>query len=227
MHMMRPLIGAIALVVCFAGYACSGSYTSTVVGCLEGNGVKASEERKLTPFDAIDMDGAFEARITCGRPGQEQVRITTDKNLLDKITSDVRSGTLHLSIDGSICTKIGILVELTADQFDRLTSGGSADIQIQGFDNDALQLTVNGSGDVQAAGKTGKLHARLNGSSDIQTVDLRAKHTIVAITGSGSAEVWASEQLDAQITGAGDISYGGNPAKVTKQVMGVGDISPL
>ena len=46
------------------------------------------------------------------------------------------------------------------------------------------------------------------------------------ITGSGDAAVRATEELDASVTGSGDVHYSGNPPQVRKNVTGSGDISP-
>jgi hypothetical protein len=45
------------------------------------------------------------------------------------------------------------------------------------------------------------------------------------IGGNGRAEVTATNTLDATVTGAGAITYGGSPAHVTKTVTGIGAIS--
>jgi len=46
----------------------------------------------------------------------------------------------------------------------------------------------------------------------------------VGISGTGSAHVRVSEQLDARVSGVGSIVYSGNPS-VRKSVSGVGRIS--
>ena len=49
---------------------------------------------------------------------------------------------------------------------------------------------------------------------------------LTKVYGSGDATVRASEQLDASVTGSGDVHYSGNPPKVRKNVTGSGGIAP-
>ena len=43
--------------------------------------------------------------------------------------------------------------------------------------------------------------------------------------GAGSISVYASERLDASVSGIGSIDYSGNPATVNRSVSGLGKIS--
>jgi hypothetical protein len=65
----------------------------------------------------------------------------------------------------------------------------------------------------------------LGGSGDAQLGQLVAGDVKVVVGGSGHAAVTATKSLDAAVTGVGAVDYGGNPAKVTKNVTGVGAIS--
>ena len=51
----------------------------------------------------------------------------------------------------------------------------------------------------------------ITGSGDFKGDQLKGKSTVVHITGSGSAKVYASEKLDTHITGSGDVYYAGRP----------------
>jgi hypothetical protein len=76
-------------------------------------------------------------------------------------------------------------------------------------------------------GNTGELSVALEGSSEIRARDLHAGQVQVSISGAGSAEVYASETLAAEISGVGDIRYGGQPAKVVRTITGWGTVAPL
>ncbi len=55
--------------------------------------------------------------------------------------------------------------------------------------------------------------------------DLLSENARVDITGAGSAEVYASVKLDAQVSGAGSVNYKGNPTNVKQEVSGAGSVS--
>lgn len=47
----------------------------------------------------------------------------------------------------------------------------------------------------------------------------------LVMSGAGKADVYASEKLDVDLSGAGSVHYSGNPASVTKHISGVGFVS--
>jgi len=78
---------------------------------------------------------------------------------------------------------------------------------------------------ITASGSARRLDVALGGSGDAQLGRLVAGDVRDVIGGSGRAEVTATNTLDATVTGAGAITYGGSPAHVTKTVTGIGAIS--
>jgi hypothetical protein len=51
-----------------------------------------------------------------------------------------------------------------------------------------------------------------------------AQDVEISVTGAGKADVYASNLLRAAITGAGNVSYHGNPKSVEKKIAGAGKI---
>jgi hypothetical protein len=49
----------------------------------------------------------------------------------------------------------------------------------------------------------------------------------VAISGAGSAEVYASVKLDATVSGAGNVNYKGNASEVNQHVSGAGSVKKV
>src|SRR5262249_7173468 len=89
-----------------------------------------------------------------------------------------------------------------------------------------FQTTLNGTGNVNAAGKADSVAVVITGAGSVNFKKLEAKDTTVRITGSGSAEVNASSSLDSTITGTGSIRYSGNPAHTKQNITGVGSVNP-
>jgi hypothetical protein len=58
----------------------------------------------------------------------------------------------------------------------------------------------------------------------LQAGDLMAQDVEISVTGAGKADVYASNLLRAAITGAGNVSYHGNPKSVEKKIAGAGKI---
>jgi len=49
--------------------------------------------------------------------------------------------------------------------------------------------------------------------------------TLIRVTGAGSVDVYATQQLDAIVSGVGQITYAGDPPVVNKNVSGIGTIN--
>ncbi|MBO5679215.1 MAG: DUF2807 domain-containing protein, partial [Bacteroidaceae bacterium] len=74
-----------------------------------------------------------------------------------------------------------------------------------------VSVNINGSGDVQLAGKAREAHYDINGSGDIDCDQLHCLHVNAAINGSGDIECYASESINANINGSGDVDCIGQP----------------
>ena len=85
---------------------------------------------------------------------------------------------------------------------------------------------VTSEGQVTLAGKVNRLLASLTGASKLKAADLPADDVELSVTGAGKADVTASNLLRASITGAGKVSYGGQPKSVEKKITGAGKIEP-
>jgi hypothetical protein len=54
---------------------------------VEGSGVEASEQRDVEAFREIELDGSADVTVTIGGP--PSVTVTTDDNLLERVTAEV------------------------------------------------------------------------------------------------------------------------------------------
>jgi hypothetical protein len=76
-------------------------------------------------------------------------------------------------------------------------------------------------------GQTRDVDLDLTGAGHAHCYDLLAENTKVDISGAGSADVYASVKLDAQVSGAGSVNYKGNAANVNQHVSGAGSITKV
>jgi hypothetical protein len=96
-----------------------------------------------------------------------------------------------------------------------------------GVSNSGLTLDIEGSGDVEAVGRTQMLNATIEGSGDFNLRGLYARDARVRIDGSGDATVAVSGFLDASVSGSGDIRYAGRPAQISVHRGGSGSVSRI
>jgi hypothetical protein len=80
---------------------------------------------------------------------------------------------------------------------------------------------------VELAGKTYTLDAGISGAGKLNARDLITEETGLNISGSGAATVHASEKLQVEIVGVADVNYYGNPKKIDKQIIGIGNLNRM
>ena len=80
----------------------------------------------------------------------------------------------------------------------------------------ATQVTLDGSVD--------ELLADMTGASELKASGLQTKTSEISTTGAGDAEIAVANTLKVAITGAGKVTYSGNPKTIEKHITGAGSI---
>jgi hypothetical protein len=195
------------------------------LNAIHGSGAAKTEARAVGSFSKIDLTGAPDVEVMVGPA--VSVAVTADDNLLPFIETTVDGETLKIGSKQSYSTSIGVKVKITVPALHGVLVTGSGDIHAAGLKAGQLEVNVTGSGDVTLSGVVDQLRARIIGSGDLRAGDLTAKNVSVGVTGSGDASVRATEQLEANVTGSGNVRYAGNPTHVARNVTGPGEIGPL
>ncbi len=209
---------AVALIEHFEVFG--GSSGSTV----EGSGVPAMQVRDVAAFDSVELAGSNNVVIRVGE--KQSVVVKADDNLLDRVTTEVRSGQLVVAnTPGSFSTNSPMSVEVGVPTLSRLTLRGSGNIVVGGVEAESLEVTLPGSGTLTGSGTAARLDVTVGGSGTVQFTQLVANEVRAVVGGSGSIFVTASKSLDASVSGSGAILYVGNPQDVTKSITGTGAIT--
>lgn len=155
--------------------------------------------------------GNYRLTVTASSPSLKQVDVKGSSDVLLK--GSVKGESLQLNVAGS--------GDIDADDlhFTHLvgTVKGSGDIDLKKVKATNVNMQVNGSGDIKVEGSALQATLTVRGSGDIVADELLATHTIATVVGSGDIECYASQQLDAEVRGSGDIEYKGHPSVVNKQ----------
>jgi Putative auto-transporter adhesin, head GIN domain len=211
-----------AAVVLSAGMAFAMSRTGTV-DCLHGEGPVRTERRNLSPFTQIEVNGAFDLQVVCGRG--LKIEVTAQDNLLSHIRTRIYGPTLVIDTDAAICTQKALRIDIGTPRLGALTVNGAVDATVSGIDAPGFSLALSGAGDVQLSGKATTLDARLTGAGDLRAETLQTRRTVVVLDGAGEAAVHASRHLTATIAGAGDITVYGNPPQIDETITGMGEVT--
>jgi hypothetical protein len=191
---------------------------------IHGSGHAKTESRAVASFAKIDLAGSPDVEVAVGPAAS--VSVTTDDNILPIIETKVDGETLKINSKRSYNTSLGVKVSITVPDLQGVSVSGSGNIHVEGLKAGDMDASVTGSGDITLNGVVDRLRARIVGSGDLRAGDLAAKNVQVSVTGSGDAAVRATEQLDARVTGSGNVRYSGNPPQVQHHVTGSGDIAP-
>ena len=196
-----------------------------VAGChlpgIRGNGRIKTEERPIATFANVDASGAFEIEWQNGPPA---VRVTTDENLLPYIENNVSDDTLHLSTREHVWPTHGVKVVISSPTRAGGRIRGAVKLTVKQLSGPTFALESKGASEVLLDGNIGRLLADMTGASKLAADGLQTKTAEISTTGAGDAEVAVSDTLNVVITGAGKVTYSGNPPTIKKQITGAGSI---
>ena len=202
-----------------------GACVVVVAGChlpgIRGNGHIKTEERQVGAFASLDAGGAFEIEWQEGSPA---LRITTDENLLPYIEDNVSDNTLHLRTRDHVWPTHGIKVVISSPTRTGGRIRGAVKLTVKQLSGPTFALEAKGASEVSLDGSIDRLLVDMTGASQLAAEGLKARTVEISTTGAGDAEVAVSDALKVAITGAGKVTYSGNPTTIKKQITGAGSI---
>lgn len=206
------------------------------------------QDRKLSGFRAVVSTGSFDVVLKQG--GSESVKVEADAEVINEIITEVRNGTLTIRSKNTrswsnMWNNRKITIYVVAKDLNSVVLSGSGDLKIENqFNTNKLELrlsgsgdfkgsvnvktleaSISGSGDFSISGKAEESTVSISGSGDYHGGDLMTKSTAIRVSGSGDASIYASENVEASVSGSGDVHYNGHPKNVSKVAHGSGDIS--
>ena len=191
------------------------------VGGIMGNGQILTDTRPVSDFSEIQADGGFYIEWRNGAPS---LSITTDQNLLQYITSENEDHRLRLHSRGNLWPThhINVVISSPARAGARLT--GAARLTVSQLSGHNFAVESTGAATVKLDGSVDDLVTDMTGASKLDADGLQVKTATISSTGASKADVNVSESLKVSITGAGKVTYAGNPPTVEKRISGAGSI---
>jgi len=192
------------------------------VGGIIGNGHIVTDSRPVADFSEIEANGGFQIEWRSGPPS---LTITTDQNLLQHITSENEDHRLRLHSGGNIWSRHGIKVAISSSTRSGAKLTGAARLTANQLSGHNFAVESTGAAKVHLDGAVDDLVTDMTGASKLEADSLQTKTAEISSTGASHAEVAVSESLKVSITGAGKVTYSGNPPTIEKHVSGAGSIS--
>jgi Putative auto-transporter adhesin, head GIN domain len=196
-----------------------------VAGCrwigIRGNGNIKTDERTISAFANIDAGGAFQIEWQNGEPA---LRITTDENLLPYIESQISGDTLRLRTREQIWPTHGVKVVISSPTRNGARISGAVKLTAKQLSGPKFAFEATGASQVKLDGSIDQLLADMTGASELNASGLQTRTAEISTTGAADAQIAVSETLKVAITGAGKVTYSGNPKTIEKHITGAGSI---
>lgn len=181
-----------------------------------------SEVRAVPAFRAVELAGTLKVEVTVGAPARVEISAGTD--VIGKVSTTVKDGVLVIDTRSRLRNQGPIRAIVTVPALSGVTISGTGQMEVHGIASDRFAVSLPGTGGVKLTGSTGALDLRVDGTGEVSAKELAAKDATVEISGTGSATLRATQSLEATVTGTGNISVHGKPARVRKSVSGLGNI---
>jgi hypothetical protein len=183
------------------------------------------------------------------------LRVEGNPQLIDKVITQWEGDELKITYNATISDWAGfqwIIAEnrlryyVTVRELHNLTLGGAGMVRADGLTGELLTVNhagigkltlkglqyhelavkLGGLGEIHVAGQVDSQVVELTGGGDYNALDLLSQDADVNLSGTGSARVWTESRLNARVSGAGNISYKGEP-QVDKTITGLGGVRSL
>lgn len=186
---------------------------------VKGSGSVETEKREVADFKAVDVGGAFIVEIRAQK--EFSVEVEADDNLLPLIITEVDGETLKIKNDDGISSKNPIRVRISAPDIENLDVSGASKVSLFDINNDSLQIDASGASKIKIEGATKDLSADMSGASFLDAENLKAENASIEASGASKADVFVSNDLKADLSGASKVYYSGNPKNFENQTSGV------
>lgn len=223
-------------------------FTSCKRNVVHGEGEVAPVTRTISDFSSLDISVPANTTIVLDANAEPSIVITTYPNIADHIVTDVVGNSLVIKTDVSMHIDAEIKMEIHAKSLSSLRLTGAADAEINGaVDSNRFNIDLTGASELDIAqlftkklyvDMTGAAELEVNGGSvgyakydvtgagEVSAYGLLSDKVDASITGAGDMEINVTQDLNARISGAGNINYKGSP-KVQSDITGVGDLQAV
>lgn len=209
--------------------------------CERGKGPTVTEVLNLNDFHSINLE--INANVTIRQGSEQRVEVKGEENIIDLLERRVRNGVWEIDFEDCVRNYDKLHIFITLPEFRRIEIDGSGnvfgenvirgnaiDLIVDGsgdidlaLDVNAVDASIDGSGDIHLEGEADDVDIFIKGSGNIKAFDLDALRADVRIDGSGDVEVFVRDFLKVSINGSGNVYFKGNPS-ISTRINGSGDV---
>ncbi len=112
---------------------------------------------------------------------------------------------------------------VTADKFS-VDISGAGDVTLM-LNVKKLEVDISGAGNLKLSGSADLLDMDISGAGNVDAEEFKVKTCNADISGNGKCIVDVTDELTTHISGSGSVSYKNPPAKINKDISGIGRVS--
>jgi hypothetical protein len=186
---------------------------------IDGGGPAETRQLAWSGGQALDIEVPADVRFTQA-PGPAKLTISGPKGTVEQL----RLSGSELDFDQKPANAQQVTITMTAPDVRRFTLDGDGALSIAGFDQDKLELELNGDNQATVQGRARAVELEIAGDGKADLAALAVEQAEVRIEGSGHATVAPSLKADLEISGDGEIDLTTHPADMHSDVSGSGRI---
>ena len=211
-------------------------------------GANKTENRNLKNFHAVKVSSGIDLYLKMGET--EEVKVVADDDVIDRIKTEVKDGTLHIYMKGNSFFNFSFgsnskKVYISVKQLDDIDASSGSDVFAENtLSGETLQvdassgsdikldiryknfeLDVSSGSDAKISGKTKNFSAEASSGSDINARDLESVICNVKASSGSDISVNVSDEIYARASSGSDINYYGSPQIKDIDESSGGDVS--
>lgn len=224
------------------------AHTSSFAQKIKGNGTIVSQDRAVTDFIELDLDGIFDVKLIQG--DAIGVKVETDENLQSFIMVENSGDKLKIYDENeenikkyskmTVYVTLRDVERLTLDMVGKVSTKDTLKLNILKLKSiestgrielllDVPKLTVelDGFSDLKLAGSTDALDIKHKGSGNIDAFGLKAGDVIVNYSGVGNIDVTTDKSISITSSGVGHVNYKGAGIVAKSEATGAGTVKKV
>lgn len=207
-----------------------------------GEGEVVTNKRKVSTFKRIKLEASADIYINISTINE--LTVTAQKNIEDLIHTKVIDETLIIYSDKEYSTEEGVVIQLNSNDLSYIKASGAGNVfcksplttqdlelELTGAGNMELNVAalsvsadLSGAGIIKLKGNCNEAKYKVSGAGKLEAHELVTDECKVDLSGIGSAEVNATEELNATVSGAGNVYYTGTATSLKTNVTGLGKV---
>ncbi len=205
------------------------------------------QTRKITGFHGVSVSSGIDLYLT--QKNSEEVSVEAESADLDKIITEVEGGILKIyikekswfnmkwnsnprkvyvsfisldKIDASAGSDVVSQSLLKLDNLKlNVSSGSDAKLEIEANE---IKVQSSSGSDISLKGKSEYMQADASSGSDINAGDFQVKKCNASVSSGSDIRINVTDELNANASSGGDITYSGNPSKKDINESSGGDV---